>query len=89
MYILGELFLYAIDMLYNALTFKLSVLYFFNWLVIIAQQNSVSKIINSTSSLLCVHELISEWKSHNTEFITPVYPNICWKQYNELTRRML
>lgn len=29
MYILGELFLYAIGMLYNALMFKLSVLYFF------------------------------------------------------------
>lgn len=29
MYILGKLFLYAIGMLYNALTFKLSVLYFF------------------------------------------------------------
>lgn len=38
MYILGKLFLYAIGMLYNALMFKLSVLYFFNCLVVIAQQ---------------------------------------------------
>lgn len=38
MYILGKLFLYAIGMLYNALMFKLSVLYFFNGLVVIAQQ---------------------------------------------------
>lgn len=39
MYILGELFLYATGMLYNALIFKLCVLYFFNCLVVIAQQN--------------------------------------------------
>lgn len=39
MYILGELFLYAIGMLYNALMFKLSVLYFFNCLVVFAQQD--------------------------------------------------
>lgn len=38
MYILGELFLYAIEMLYNMLMFKLNVLYFFNWLVNIAQK---------------------------------------------------
>lgn len=29
MYILGKLFLYTLGMLYNALMFKLSVLYFF------------------------------------------------------------
>lgn len=29
MYILGKLYLYALGMLYNALMFKLSVLYFF------------------------------------------------------------
>lgn len=46
MYILGKLFLYAIGMLYNALMFKLSVLYFFNGLVVIAQQN-VLEVINS------------------------------------------
>lgn len=47
MYILGKLFLYAIGMLYNALMFKLSVLYFFNCLVVIAQQNNVLEVINS------------------------------------------
>lgn len=47
MYILGKLFLYAIGMLHNALMFKLSVLYFFNCLVVIAQQNNVSEVINS------------------------------------------
>ena len=47
MYILGKLFLYAIGMLYNALMFKLNVLYFFNCLVVIAQHNNVLEVINS------------------------------------------
>lgn len=45
MYILGKLFLYAIGMLYTALMFKLSVLYFL-CLVVIAQRCYVLEIIN-------------------------------------------
>lgn len=48
-------------MLYNALTFKLSLLYFCNWLVIIAQQDNVSEVINSDYSPLCLF-VISEIK---------------------------
>lgn len=44
MYILEELFLYTIDMLYNALTFKLSGLYFCYCLVVVAQWNILEEI---------------------------------------------
>lgn len=56
MYILGKLFLYAIGMLYNALMFKLSVLYFFNCLVVIAQQKQCiggNKIRLNSSLCFC------------------------------------
>lgn len=39
MYILGSYSFMSIGMLYHTLSFKLNVLYFFNCLVVIAQQN--------------------------------------------------
>lgn len=52
MYILGMLFFYAIGMLFNAL-FKLSLLYFFNWLDVVAQQ-TMFEVINTDWTHLCV-----------------------------------
>lgn len=53
MYILGMLFFYAIGMLFNALMFKLSLLYFFNWLDVVAQQ-TMFEVINTDWTHLCV-----------------------------------
>lgn len=53
MYILGRLFFYAIGMLFNALMFKLSLLYFFNWLDVVAQQ-TMFEVINTDWTHLCV-----------------------------------
>lgn len=53
MYILGRLFLYAIGMLYNALMYKLSVLYFLNCLVVIAEQCIGGNKFRLNSSVFC------------------------------------
>lgn len=53
MYILGMLFFYAIGMLFKALMFKLSLLYFFNWLDVVAQQ-TMFEVINTDWTHLCV-----------------------------------